>query len=64
MIPAPPRKTLLEWIEADDADTPDDAAPVCTASQQRLYAAVASTPEQDNREPLAPPPGLALALLG
>lgn len=61
-VPAPSRKTLLEWIESDDGNEPD----ITQASNQQLrfHAALVFAPREDQREPLTPPPGLALAPLG
>lgn len=63
-VPPPPRKTLLEWIETDDGDTPGDTRPTCSDAQRVLHAAIAVAPEGGQREHLTPPAGLALAPLG
>ncbi len=66
-IPAPPRKTLLEWIDSDDSNEPDIIPATGTrasASMQLLHAAIVFAPKDGPSEPLAPPPGLALAPLG
>lgn len=63
-VPPPPRKTLLEWIETDDGDTPGDTRPTCSDAQRALHAAITVGPVSGQREPLAPPQGLALAPLG
>ena len=66
-IPAAPRKTLREWIEADDGDTPDTLRPACSAKTQALHARVALDPNDDRggtREPLVAPAGLRLPPLG
>ncbi len=64
IVPPPPRKTLLEWIETDDGDTPSDIRPTCSDAQRVLHAAIAVGPVTGSREPLTPPAGLALAPLG
>lgn len=66
-VPAAPRKTLLEWIEHDDGDTPAYGMPICSTALQALHAGIAIAPAGQGGnafEPLSPPPGLALAPLG
>ena len=66
-VPAPLRKTLLEWIESDDGDTPEYAVPACSCMLQTFHYRLALPPAGGAGapfEPLAPPAGLALAPLG
>lgn len=62
VIPPAPRKTLIEWIEQDDGDTPIAAHPVCSPREQNMHARICTPATRG--EPLQPPPGLALAPLG
>lgn len=62
-IPPVLRKTLLEWIESDDGNSPSTSQPVVSDRLAALHARVAATPD-DQREPITPPPGLRLAPLG
>lgn len=64
-IEAPPRKTLLEWIE-DDGNTTSDTQPECSETVRAFHARIAFTDGSDGGtpEPLAPPQGLALVPLG
>jgi hypothetical protein len=66
IIPAAPRKTLLEWIEHEDGDTPETPHPICSARERELHAALVAKQDADTRdaEPLCPPAGLRLAPLG
>ena len=67
LIPAAPRKTLLEWIESDDGNPSTLNRPVCTARIQALHARIVLHPndaEDDRSEPFQPPPGLRLPPLG
>ena len=59
----PPRKTLLQWITDDDRDQPSDCRPACTPAISALHARIGGEVAVP-REPLAPPPGLALPPLG
>ncbi|MBM3929329.1 MAG: hypothetical protein FJ335_12875 [Sphingomonadales bacterium] len=62
-----PRKTLLEWIDHDDGNTPVSTAPVCSDDLQTLHARLVvptSHEGRGQREALEPPPGLRLAPLG
>jgi hypothetical protein len=66
-IPAAPRMTLLQWIEHDDGNTIASTQPACKTQVQDFHARIALAPQDGRRdaaEPLAPPPGLALAPLG
>lgn len=66
-IPASSRKTLLNWIDHDDGDTPGTTQPVCSPDVQALHAKVLLSPVDNRRgrlEPLQPPPGFHLAPLG
>jgi len=66
-IPAAPRKTLLQWIEFDDGDTPDFSPPACDARIQALHARILIDPESrtdQGPEPLEPPPSLRLPPIG
>jgi hypothetical protein len=62
-IPPVLRKTLLEWIESDDGNTPTLAQPAVSPKLAALHAHLFVAPD-DIREPIAPPPGLPLAPLG
>lgn len=62
-VPPPPRKTLLEWITDDDGNQLSDTRPVCSPAIGALHACIGGSIE-GQREPLAPPAGLALAPLG
>lgn len=67
IIPPAPRKTLLEWIEANDSATTDCAPPACTPEICAFHARIAIAPETagfEGPEPLQPPPGLRLPPLG
>lgn len=66
-VPTPSRKTLLEWIDTDEGDEISFAqisGSVHWTRQQRFHAEFAFAPDDGAGEPLAPPPGLALAPLG
>ena len=66
-VPPPPRKPLLEWIETDDGDAPDNDIPACSPAIRTLHARLVDRPaSRDDApfEPIAPPPSLALAPLG
>ena len=66
-IPASSRKTLLNWIDHDDGDTPGTTQPVCSPNVQALHAQVLLSPGSDRHgrgEPLQPPSGFHLAPLG
>lgn len=66
-IPPAPRKTLRQWIEADDGDTTSFASPACSARAQALHAQIASGPNThpgEFGEPLHPPCALRLPPLG
>ena len=61
------RKTLLQWIETDDGDTPSFTRPACTPQAQALHARIGIDPRDgkgDACEPLQPPAGLLLPPLG
>ncbi len=62
-VPPPPRKTLLQWITDDDRDQPSDCRPACTPAISALHARIGGR-EDGPRQPLAPPPQLALPPLG
>ena len=66
-IPAAPRKTLLQWIEADDGDASICTRPVCASATQALHARIALDPARERHgtgEALSPPAGLRLPPLG
>lgn len=64
-IPPAARKTLIEWIEQDDGDTPASTQPACSAKLQSLHANLVPPPERGRvGERLQPPPGFNLAPLG
>lgn len=62
-LPAPPRKTLLQWITDDDRDQPSDSRPVCTPAISAFHARIGGE-ITGPREPLAPPQQFALPPLG
>jgi len=65
VIPAAPRKTLLEWIDHDDGDTPSLTQPACSPAASAFHAQVALAADGSRAaERLQPPPGLRLAPLG
>lgn len=64
-IPAAPRKTLLEWIDHDDGDTPGTTQPACSDKARALHAQIALAPDaRGATERVQPPSGLRLAPLG
>ncbi|QDK35605.1 hypothetical protein DM450_23020 (plasmid) [Sphingomonas sp. IC081] len=66
-IPPAPRKTLLEWIECDDGDTPGTQLPACSLKAQALHARIGTNPTLAGpgiSEPMRAPRGLALPPLG
>ncbi|MFZ2995178.1 hypothetical protein [Sphingobium sp.] len=66
-IPPTQRRTLCQWIEADDGDTPSFTRPACSAASRTLHAKIALPPDSgpgEVREPLQPPSALRLPPLG
>jgi hypothetical protein len=61
---AAPRKTLLEWIDLEDGDTPGSIQPACSAKIQALHAQILVAAGNAPAEPIQPPAGLRLAPLG
>ena len=67
VLPAAPRKTLLEWIEFDDGDATRPPGPPCHPQAQALHIKILLDPgsqQGDPVEPLQPPGGLQLPPLG
>ena len=67
VVPAAPRKTLLEWIEFDDGDTSRSPGPACDAQAQALHIKIlleSGSQQGEPVEPLQPPAGLRLPPLG
>lgn len=67
VLPAAPRKTLLQWIELDDGDVTCSPGPACDPEAQALHLKILI--DQDSQqgeptEPLQPPNGLRLPPLG
>jgi len=68
-VPAAPRKTLLEWIDDDDGDTPGSTQPTCGAQVRALHARLGAATDGRSgaiqaSEPLPAPAGLLLPPLG
>jgi hypothetical protein len=64
-MPPAPRKTLLEWIDQDDASINGCTQPACSDQVQALHAKVCEGPrDAGDGSLLEPPPGLRLAPLG
>lgn len=67
VVPAAPRKTLLEWIEFDDGDAPRSAGPPCDAQAQAFHIKITldtASRQGEPGEPLQPSASLRLPPLG
>ncbi|WP_298090840.1 hypothetical protein [uncultured Sphingomonas sp.] len=67
VLPAAPRKTLLEWIEFDDGDATRSPGPACDPQAQALHLKILIDPASQHGEPAEPlqsPNGLRLPPLG
>lgn len=64
-VPAAERKTLMEWIEQDDGDTPAHTKPACDSRTATLHGKIAfAARTTGGGEPLPCPAGLRLPPLG
>lgn len=66
-IPAAPRKTLQQWIEHDDGDTPSFTPPACSRQAQTLHSRIINDPNDgkgDALDRITAPSGLKLPPLG
>lgn len=67
VVPAPVRKTLLEWTEFDDGDATLSPGPACDAQAQALHLKILLEAGPRDSEPVLPlqlPAALPLPPLG